>query len=686
MQRRDFVKMIACGAGASMMPGCLPGAGSGSGPTGKRVLVVAFDGMDPRIVESLMNAGKLPNYKRLAEQGGFQKIATSTPPHTPVAFSNIISGSDPALHNIFDFIHRDPRPDGDGIAIRSRMSTSEAIPPEHDWALSIGEWDIPLSGGTTRSLRQGPAFWDYLSESGIDTDIYYLPSNYPTAAPSGPGRFRAISGMGTPDLLGTWGTFTYYGPKRGGDVSGGRFVHLNMGNKHRLNTELKGPPNFLRKTESGKKPPLLSTTIGITRDPNTPIVKISLSGSVVLLGEGEWSDWIPVEFPTGIDYSTALDVAGAPTSMRGMVRLYVKQVHPEFELYVSPINLDPTSPVNPISTPADFSDQLAKTHGRFYTAGIPEDNKALRSGALSEDEFLAQSALATEERTAQFRQALADFKSGCLFFYFGGTDLLQHMFWRDRDEQHPGRQPEELGRYENVVTDTYIETDRLVGESLDALGPDDTLIVFSDHGFTSFRRGFNLNRWLADSGFLKLPSRGSSARRAKDTLSSVDWAATKAYGFGMNALYLNLQGREKYGALESQAARGTLEQIREELMKVRDVDGTPIIDHIDLVEDIYPGADRDIAPDMIIGYNDGYRASWATILGESPRDLVEDNMDRWSGTHLIAAEQVPGMLFTSRPVSAEKASVSDLAPTILDLFDIDTPQQMTGKSLFGPPS
>jgi len=684
MDRRDFVRLVACGAGASLLPGCGDAPEGNGSASGKRVLVVAFDGLDPRIIDSLMRAGKLPNYKRLAEQGGFQKVATSTPPHTPVAFSSIISGADPALHQIFDFIHRDPRPEGDRLAMRPFFSTADTSQAERA-PLTMGDWQIPLSGSQTNLLRRGPAFWDYLIREGIDTDVYYVPSNYPTIEPDGPGRFRTIAGMGTPDLLGDYGKFTFYGPKRHGTVGGGRFVQVRMDSNHRIRTELEGPPNFLRNTGSGKnnKTPMLTTELEIARDPTERIAKISLSGSLLLLAEGEWSDWIPIEFATGFPGSTALNAVGAPTSIHGMVRLYLKQVHPDLELYVSAINIDPSNPANPISTPVDFSHELATRHGRFCTIGIPEDTKSLSHQALSEAEFLEQTGSVEEERAAQFRHALSEFKRGCLFFYFGATDLVQHMFWRDRDERHPGRVPEQAAEFHGVVADTYIKTDKLVGEALDALNPNDTLIVFSDHGFTSFRRGFNLNTWLEQSGYLRLSTKGR--RKKVEKQSGVDWSRTRAYGLGMNALYVNMQGREKYGTVERKAANGLLENIREELLKVRDEDGTAVIERVDLVEEIYPGADRNLAPDMFIGYNDGYRASWDTILGDMPRTLLQDNMDRWSGTHLIAAEQVPGMLFTSRPVLVDDASISDIAPSILDLFGIDTPRQMTGKSLFTSP-
>jgi predicted AlkP superfamily phosphohydrolase/phosphomutase len=375
-----------------------------------------------------------------------------------------------------------------------------------------------------------------------------------------------------------------------------------------------------------------------------------------------------------------LGALGAPVSIQGMVRLFMKQVHPKFELYVSPVNIDPMSPVNQISIPAGLSTQLAKRHGRFYTAGIPEDTKALSHGALDEDQFLAQSDLAMQERIAQYREAIADFRQGCLFYYFGATDLVQHMFWRDRDSQHPGRLAAQGDRYANVVEDAYHDIDQLVGDAMQAAEPTDTIIILSDHGFNSFRRGFNLNSWLVEEGYIRL---GSSESQVLDPLfPNVDWNQTRAYGLGMNGLYLNAVGREKYGIVKQSQWRSLLGEIRDKLLAVRDVGGQVVIRNVDMVEDIYPGADRHIAPDLIIGYEEGYRASWETVLGTMPPDILVDNLERWSGDHCIHPELVPGVLVSNRTVTVDNPDLRDIAPTILNEFGIAQLPHMTGRPLF----
>ncbi len=678
MRRREFLRTMATVSGAALASSC---AMTGrSARRNHRVLVVAFDGIDPVILRSLIDAGRTPNLAKLVNSGSFSRVRTSTPPHTPVAFSNIISGADASVHQVYDFIHRDLNPPDPGAVLRPYFSTAEATTPEHQRAISLGHWQLPLTGGETVLLRRGPAFWDYLIEAGVDTSVYYLPSNFPPLKPDGPGRFRCMSGMGTPDLLGSYGEFTLLSPdvpRTGKTVDGGRFIYLSM-HHHRGKANLMGPPDFLRKPES---PLDLKAPLEVVRDPKAPVAKIAVSGQVVLLNEGEWSDWLRVEFRSEIPGGAAAGALGAPTSIHGIARLLLKKVHPKLEIYVSPINIDPLEPINPISTPSSFAPRLAERFGQFYTTGIPEDTKALTNGALNEDQFLAQSELVVGERVRQYRGALESFDRGCLFFYFGATDLVQHMFWRDRDPQHPGRIPEQVERYEKVVENVYLGIDQQVGDAMAALTPEDTLIVMSDHGFTSFRRGFNLNSWLHDNGFHRLVN---PAMQGKALLfANTDWSGTKAYGLGLNGLYLNLKGRERRGLVSAGEQRGLLAEIRDKLLEVRDEDGSPVIDAVDLVSEKFPGADPNIAPDLIVGYANGYRGSWATVLGQMPRTTIEDNLDRWSGTHLTAPDVVPGVLISNRRVVAENPSISDVAPTILSEFGIEPPSQMSGRPLFG---
>jgi len=644
--------------------------------------------MDPLLLDRLMKSNAAPHFVDLAGRGAFQSMATSDPPQTPVAFSNIISGAEAGAHQIFDFFHRDPRPDGRS-AIRIYFSTSDVRSTGAARSLSLGKWRIPISGGEApQLLRQGSAFWQPLVEQGAAAKVFYLPSNYPVQGATGPGDLQSISGMGTPDLRGSLGEFTFVTPQaplRGRQVTGGKLVYANLwGESHRAELELEGSDNFLLDPDAVEGPlPRLKTPFVVTRDPERDLVKIEIGARLLLLKLGEWSDWVPIDLPTEVPGSAALDAVQAPVSLPGMVRFYVKQVHPECELYITPINIDPLRPATPISEPALAAEQLAAQHGRYYTLGIPEDFNALNEGVLNEDEFLEQAYLAHDERAEQYRRVLAEFESGCLFYYFGTTDLVSHMFWRDRDPQHPGRDPAQGDRHASVIDDLYVHCDTLVGETLEQLRDNDTLLVLSDHGFTTFRRSVNVNRLLWELGYLVLEP--GVKPTAVDYFEGVDWSKTRAYAIGLNSVFVNLRGREKNGIVPAGDEQSRLlDEVTRALLELRDdehPDATPI-QTVVRVSERFPQADPEIAPDLIVGYGPGYRVGWESPLGGLGKQTIADNLDRWSGDHCVASDLVPGILVANRRLEVESPALTDIGPSILQLCGVGVPADMAGRPLF----
>jgi len=661
---------------------------------GGRVLVIGMDGMDPVLLERYMQQDKLPHFKRLAATGDFKPLATSMPPQSPVAWSNVICGGLPGTHQIFDFIHRDPNPPQAGSTLRPYLSTNTIespaksrmlswLPDQVPLLASFG-WCIPLSAPPVPKLRRaGPAFWEGLVGGGVDTAIYRIPANYPAEPVEGSGSFHCLAGMGTPDLLGSYGEFTVFTSHledplaQMKQVSGGRFVRLEL-EDDRATALIEGPANFLRCADKSGEPPPLTASFEVVRDPQRELVKITLGARRLILATGEWSPWVQFVFETGLPGSAVIDPLGAPTSVPGMVRFYVKSVHPALELFVTPVNIDPTRPANAISTPHCFANDLAHATGLYFTAGIPEHTPEIQQGALNEDQWLEKANMILDERAAQFGHALDHFESGFLFYYFGTPDLVSHIFWRDQDPDHPGRDPQQGDRYAQVIEQTYARMDAIVGQAMDVLGEGDTLIVMSDHGFDSFRWQFNLNTWLLEHGYITL--RNPSLSKRRDLFAHADWSKTKAYALGLNGLYVNQRGREKFGIVAPGAeARKLLEQIEAELLAFRDAEGRAVVEKIYDVSREYPGADPAVAPDALVGYARTFRASWATVLGGMPRPLVEVNTNRWSGDHCIAAHLVPGILLANRRITVEKPTLSDVAPTVLGLFSLEAPAQMTGR-------
>jgi predicted AlkP superfamily phosphohydrolase/phosphomutase len=265
---------------------------------------------------------------------------------------------------------------------------------------------------------------------------------------------------------------------------------------------------------------------------------------------------------------------------------------------------------------------------------------------------------------------------GLLFFYFSSTDLQSHMFWWDSEDKHPTRSPDEAKAYFAHLQEIYQKMDSVIGGLLDRYGSTATLIAMSDHGFANFRRQFNLNSWLRENGYLG-PSHSTSI------MKDVDWSQTRAYGLGINGLYLNLKGREKYGIVESGSEReALLDELVVKLEAVRDIDNRRVIRKVHRAENAYHGDATAYAPDLIIGYCRDYRASWDTCLGEMSPEILFDNTSAWSADHCADASEVPGVIFCNKPIATDHPHLIDLAPTILTEFGLKAPSSIEGKTLF----
>ncbi|HEV2732909.1 MAG TPA: alkaline phosphatase family protein, partial [Terriglobales bacterium] len=239
-------------------------------------------------------------------------------------------------------------------------------------------------------------------------------------------------------------------------------------------------------------------------------------------------------------------------------------------------------------------------------------------------------------------------------------------------------------KYGSVLQEFYQQMDQVLGEVLPKLDKHTTLLVLSDHGFAPYRRSFNLNTWLLNNGYITLKS-GADPNN-NEPLANVDWSKTRAYGLGLNGLYLNMHAREREGIVTPGAeADALLKEIKEKLLAVRDPkNNLPVITRVDFAADAYQGPYAHDGPDALVGYNRGYRAGWKTILGAFPSDVLEDNTNPWSGDHCMDYTLVPGVLLSNRNIAAGMPALTDIAPTILAEFGIAKPKNMMGQSVFQP--
>jgi predicted AlkP superfamily phosphohydrolase/phosphomutase len=622
-----------------------------------KILVIGFDGMDPQFLDRFIAEGLMSNFERFIAAGDYRPLGTAIPPQSPVAWSNFITGQNPGGHGIFDFIHRDPK------TLIPYLSTSEAKAPAK--FLKLGGWKLPRGGGGVELLRHGTAFWEYLADAGVDVTIFKVPSNFPPVATS----VRSLSGMGTPDILGTYGIFSYVTdrPPADMDLSGGRVIVITLTDGH-AEFGIPGPVNTYREGD-----PEANAAVAITVDPMHPAATFVVDDQRFLLQEGEWSEWQRLEF----------EMVPHLKKVSGICRFYLMQVRPEFRLYVTPVQIDPSNPEMPISTPTNYARELSHKIGPYYTQGLPDDTKALEEGVFSDRDYVEQSNLVLQERFKQFEYELDRFcklPNGFMFFYFNSPDQTFHMFWRNMDAKSP-MYADAHGLYSDRARQLYQRLDEALGMAVERCG-DALIIAMSDHGFAPYYRSFHVNSWLLQNGYLHLKP-GVKNGDVK-FLGGIDWRRTRAYAIGINGLYLNLQGREQRGIVQPGSER---EQLLQELVvkleAVQDVEmGRPAIKYAYRADEVYSGPYRDTGPDIIIGYHRGFRGSNESALGEIPDEILTDNMLKWSGDHCMAADEVPGIIAANRKIQKENPNLLDMAPTILALFGLRPPAEMVGGNIF----
>ena len=462
----------------------------------KRVIILGFDGLSPDIIEALLRENKLPNFAQLRQKGDYKHLSTTNPSQSPIAWSGFATGQNPGKHGLFDFIKRNPE----------------------NYMLEIAQTNI--KGSKVIPTRTVKSFWHYTSDKKIPTTIITCPVTFPPDEIYG----RMLSGMGVPDILGTQGTFTFYTTKalEKTDDIGGKVFSIDK--KPMLRLDLIGPKT------SNKK----NATIPFAVQLKEKSIIIDINNHQIELEEKQWSDWVSVEFKLGL-----------LKSMRGILKFYLVERSPEFKLYISPINFDPRAPFFQISHPKNYSNELTKEIGLYYTQGMPMDTWAVNEKRLSEEPFLEIVKNVHQEKKDMLEYEMKRLNKGVLFCYFEDSDIIQHMFWRYRDSQHPLYEENAPAQYKNMIEDYYQKMDALLGEVMQKMQRDDILIVLSDHGFNTFRRAIHINSWLRENNYLKL--KNPYSKNGRELFQDVDWSKTKAYSIGFGGIYINQIGRESKG-------------------------------------------------------------------------------------------------------------------------------------------
>jgi predicted AlkP superfamily phosphohydrolase/phosphomutase len=654
----------------------------------QKLIVLGFDGMDPKLVQKWMNDGKLPNMQKLAKRGsGVRPLTTTHSPESPTAWASFATGVNAGKHNIYDFLVRDTSSYLPDLGMVTRE------PPR--FVLNF----LPISKPIIKSTRGGTSFWVTAGNAGVRSSLLTVPVTYPPEdVPNG----EMLSGLPLPDIRGTMGTFYYFGTdlsryEEGNTEFGGILKRLVFDGEV-ARTELVGPPNPIvrqqlraarAKTPRSELDKMKIAELEAREDVRVPLTvhwnraaktaTVDLGESTIHLAEKQWSKWINLDFDINL-----------LVRVRGMAQLHLISAGPELQLYVSPVNWRPDSPPAPISSPASFAADIYERLGPFRTLGWAEATWPLNEDRIDEKTFMEDLYRAFDDRAQVILQRIDAKQWDLLVGVIESTDRVQHMMWRLIDPAHPMYDKALAASFGDAIERVYRKCDEFVGEVMARVDPATPILIVSDHGFHSFRQSVNLNTWLVQEGFMAIQGQQPGEKTLKDLFGggtfweNVDWPRTKAYAMGLGQIYVNLQGREGHGAVAPADSTAVQDALVGRLLTMTDpATGAKMVDAVYKRDDIYKGPFLNNASELQIGLADGYRVSWQSTLGGSPPGIVYPNMKKWSGDHgSFDYKQTAGVLISSRPLGEGPADIMDIAPTVLKYFGVPIPSDIDGKPIF----
>jgi predicted AlkP superfamily phosphohydrolase/phosphomutase len=581
-----------------------------------KILIIGIDGMDYKLVNKLISENKLPNLKKLSVDGDFLPLETSMPPHSPVAWTTISTGSNPGEHGIFDFIMRE----------------KGSYTPK----LSLYETKNSVFGTKYHGAIKTQTFWQYLSQNNIPVKIIKWPMSFPPEEING----ELLAGLGVPDIKGLLSGYSFYTEnlsiiqKKPTD----NIIKLDFQKKF-VDTVVYGP-----KTQTNNE--MLSIKAPIRIKKSDEKITLEIHNKSYSLKEKEWSEWIRISFDVDLF-----------RKIQGTFKAYVSSVEP-FNMFITTIQISPENPVVSISYPESFSKKMVDEIGLYYTNGMPEETGGYEDDRISKEGFLSQIDDIENERNKLFWQGFEEFSEwdkGVYAIVYDSSDRLQHMFW---DENIFYENSSESSESYKVIEEYYKKKDDFVGTILDKIDKNTKLIIISDHGFNSFKYAININRILEENQYIKLNKDDDEDNTI--LFKNVDWSKSKAYSLGFNSVYINLNGREPEGIVSKENKFKIESEIINLLENYKDSKGNRIINKVYRANEIYNGESIESSPDLIIGFNKDYRMDNINPIGGFTKKGIYENKKKWKGDHLIDSVFVPGVFFSNKKINRTQIKQKDL--------------------------
>ncbi len=765
---------------------CLDSAGAttparSSAAADGRLIVLGFDGGDARTTRELIEAGGLPNLRKLSETGTFAPLTPTASAESPVSWASLNSGQNPAKTGVPGFVRRHFHSNNTPFPFFGHLELDVATPVEDLQDAPVPTWSpmklggilggavflffalvfalllklravtavvlslvlggvafaggmywrglLPSSMPRVANVLKAAPFWEVAGQAGVSSIVLDAAQAWDREPVE---NVRLLAGLGVPDARGGVQSFFIYTTDElwphepphtrssdtgsGGDKfrvyeQDGKIQSLVYGPKNhyeidRLQQEMDALTAKMKDADPRKRAELndalaeLKTkqtaangeegrlTADLVVERRGDQVAVTLGTETQVLSEGEWSDWYHLTF----DLNPVVKV-------KAITRAKVLSMDEPFELYVNSLEIDPAAPPfwQPISQPHGFSAELESEIGPYETIGWACMTMPFKDEIVDPVTFMEDIEFTMRWREKMLHAALARDDWRLLFSVLSTPDRVQHMMYQFYDTQHPMYDAEKAGRemtffgetitLQDAIPAIYRQIDRVVGEVVDQyLQPDDTLMICADHGFQSFRRGVNINNWLYENGYLAVKSNLSKSN--SKGLGFVDWSKTQVYALGLGMLYVNQVGREGQGIVPEDEVDALLTRLRSDFIASVDPEtGLSIGKDARIMRQIQQGPYDDLSPDMMLGFDVGYRVSWGTTTGGmrltrqddgsyAPGDIYEDSNKNWSGDHVsVDPSLVQGMFLSNRKVEipAEGIHVMHIAPTALDVLGVPVP-------------
>ena len=173
--------------------------------------------------------------------------------------------------------------------------------------------------------------------------------------------------------------------------------------------------------------------------------------------------------------------------------------------------------------------------------------------------------------------------------------------------------------------------------------------------------------WTSIVGSRKMATWSSMiAVAAEEHLAAVDWSKTRAFAIGLAGIYINVKDKYSQGIVDP---AGEADRLREEIARrltalIDPENGASAVKRVYVAVEVLRGPYNENGPDLIVGYQRGYRVSWEAAIGRTTTSVFHSNTKAWSGDHCVDPSLVPGILFCNRFVENEKPRLIDIAPTV----------------------